>query len=103
MRQDYPNVMNTAFKIYPNTSFDLLVRQQAYSIFWEADSDQILVQRTEAETRRTKSSILDPNKLDFVTDPEYGRADATYSVNVENNQLRLKYMDGHRFQSVIVE
>jgi len=103
MRQDYPNVMNTAHKIYPNTSFDLLVRQQAYSIIWEADSDQILVQRTKSESRRAKSSISDPNKLDFFTDPEYGRADATYSVSVENNRLRLKYMDGHRFQSVIVQ
>ncbi len=95
--------MNTALKVYPNTNFEFFISQQPYSIIWEADSDQILVKRAKRESFRRPKAANGPRKLDFVANPEERRANATYSVSIENNRLRLKYMDGHRFQSVIVQ
>jgi hypothetical protein len=89
--------------MYPNTSLDLLVHEQVYTILWDEDTDQLVVKRGRYEQQRRLKRPIDPNKLDFYTDPEKRRADATYSVNVENNRLRIKYMDGHRFQSVVLQ
>lgn len=91
--------VTTACTLYPNRQTDIRLQEKHFSILWNPEEDEIVISKAKSR----KSKIYDPEKFDLVGDPNYPRSQSTYSVNLENSQLRLKYMDGHRVQSIIVE
>ncbi len=96
--------MNTASAIYPNTYFRVRLDKETVYLFWNKDSDEVAIVNTDRLENETKvETVSNPSLIYFVPDPSMTpRSEATYSVSRENSQIKLKYLDGHRFKSVIV-
>ncbi len=92
-------MITTAHPVYPNQPTDVSIARKAFSITWNPESDEIVV----SPAKEKKRLVENPNRLDFVGDPDSSKSQSSYSINFENSQLRLKYLDGHRVQSIRVQ
>ena len=97
--------MNTASAIYPNTYFRIQLEKESVFLFWDKESDEVAIFNTNRLDQQTKvETVPNPSLIHFVPNPNMTpRSDATYSVSKENSQIKLKYLDGHRFKSVVVQ
>ena len=97
--------MNTASAIYPNTYFRIQLEKETVYLFWDKESDELEIFDTDRLDRQTNvETVPNPNVIHFVPNPHRTpRSDATYSVSRENSKIKLKYLDGHRFKSVVVQ
>lgn len=97
--------MNTASAIYPNTYFRVQLEKESVYLFWDKESDEVAIFNTDRLDQATKvETVPNPSLIHFVPNPNMTpRSEATYSVSKENSQIKLKYLDGHRFKSVVVQ
>lgn len=97
--------MNTASAIYPNTYFRVQLEKETVYLFWDKESDEVAIFNTDRLDQELKvQTVPNPNLIHFVPNPgTTPRSEATYSVSRENSQIKLKYLDGHRFKSVVVQ
>ncbi len=91
--------MNAAYAIYPNQSEHLSLNQRDFSITWIPEADEIVIETSKS----TRTQNIEASKINLVVDENDSRTQSTYSINIENNQLKLKYMDGHRVQKIKVD
>lgn len=97
--------MNTASAIYPNTYFRIHLDQETIYLFWDKASDEVAIFNTERLDNEVKiETVTNPKVIHFVPNPnQTPRSEATYTVSKENSQIKLKYLDGHRFKTVMVQ
>lgn len=95
---------NTASTIYPNTYFEVKLDQESIYLFWNRETDQVtIIREDELQLDEKVQLIANPNMIDFIPDPQMTpRSEATYSVSKENSQIKMKYLDGHRFRHIVV-
>lgn len=96
--------MNTASTIYPNTYFQVKLDQETVYLFWNKESDEVNIISEDLLTPEDKVQIVpNPKLIYFIPNPHMTpRSEATYSVSKENSQIKLKYLDGHRFRNIVV-
>lgn len=91
--------MSATHSLYPNSPVDINIQSQTFSLIWNPDSDEIVISSQQAG----KKAITNPNKLDLIPVKDNPRSSSTYSINFENSQIRLKYLDGHRVSQIRVQ
>ena len=89
----------TTHSLYPNSPVDINIDSNLFSLIWNPDTDEIIISNERAGLK----PITNPEKVDLIPAKDNPRSSSTYSINFENSQIRLKYLDGHRVAQIRVQ